>query len=253
MAAELFSLPWAERQRDRVLAALPFTEATGADGSTPLLALRHITDGGDAGFVRRWHGDGSHLGDRVVHFRLASGAVDTELLFFFGRPDAALPHLHLQVVQFGADACVFNADWLPRLDPVDYPDYFRTVLEPMNKPYWQAVNDRKRACSHAPGNPAVSAYLSPWSIGAGRPTTQAELAAVTPSIDAYVEHWLALARSLDFAGPDAASLRRRDARHLACFLDERLDPRAWRGVYSAIGEDAGHAVRRIIQQGHFQG
>lgn len=248
MAHELFSLPWAERHRDRALAALPFTEARGADGSTPLRALRHVTDGGDAGFVRRFDADGSHLADRIVHFRLSSGPVDTQLLFFFGRPDSALPHLHLQVVQFAADACVFNADWLPRLDPVDYPDYFRKVLEPMNRPYWQAVNDRTRACSHAPANPAVAAYLSPWSIGASRPAPRAELDAVAASIDAYVDHWLSLARELDFPGPDTDTLRRRDAHHLACFLDERLDPRAWKGVYSAIGESAGHEVRRIIQQ-----
>lgn len=246
---QTFSLPWAEARRDRVLAALPFTEATGADGSTPLLPLASATDPAlPAGWVRRYDGSGPHQGDRIVHFRLASAAVDTELLFFFGRADTAMPHLHLQVVQFGADACVFNADWLPRLDPVDYPDYQRRVLEPMNTPYWKAINDRTRACSHAPANPAIAAYLSPWSIGASRPAPQAELVAVTPAIDAYLDHWVGLAKAMPFNGPDAATLRARDARHLACFLDERLDPRAWRGVYAAVGEAAGHAVRRLIQQ-----
>jgi hypothetical protein len=247
MAHELFSLPWAERHRDRVTAALPFTEVIAPDGG-PLQALRHVADGSDAGFLRRWDGDASHHGDRIVHFRLVSGPVDTELLFFFGRPDSAMPHLHLQVVQFAADACVFNADWLPRLDPVDYPDWQRLVLEPMNVPYWKAVNERTRACSHAPANPAIAAYLSPWSIGASRPAPRAELEAVASSIDAYVEHWIRLATTLQFTGPDAGVLRRRDARHIACFLDERLDPRAWRGVYNAIGEAAGHEVRRRIQQ-----
>lgn len=250
MAYELFSLPWAERHRDRVLAALPFTEVTGPGGG-PLHPLRHVTEGVDAGFVRRFEGDGSHQGDRIIHFRLVGGAVDTELLFFFGRPDSPLPHLHLQVVQFAADACIFNADWLPRLDPVDYPDYQRLVLEPMNVPYWKAVNDRTRNCSHAPANPAIAAYLSPWSIGVSRPAPRAELDAVAPSIDAFVDHWVRLATTLRFEGPAADVLRRRDAKHLACFLDERLDPRAWRGVYNAIGEPAGHEVRRCIQQARF--
>ena len=247
-----FSLPWAEQRRDRVLATLPFTEVAGADGRAPLLALRSATDPAiDAGFVRRWEATGDHQGDRIVHFRLVSGPVDTELLFFFGRPGTAMPHLHLQVVQFAADACVFNADWLPRLDPVDYPDYYRRVLEPLNTPYWRAVNDRTRVCSHAPANPAIAAYLSPWSIGTGRPAPRSELDAVSASIDAFVDHWLALAQGTTFPGPDPGTLRARDARHLACFLDERLDPRAWRGVYAAIGNDAGHAVRRIIQQARY--
>jgi hypothetical protein len=246
---QTFSLPWAEARRERVLAALPFTEATGPGGSAPLLPLAAAADPATpAGWVRRYDGQGAHQGDRIVHFRLASAAVDTELLFFFGRAATAMPHLHLQVVQFGADACVFNADWLPRLDPVDYPDYQRHVLEPMNTPYWKAINDRSRACSHAPANPAIAAYLSPWSIGASRPAPQAELTAVTPSIDAYLDHWVALAAAPPFAGPDETALRTRDARHLACFLDERLDPRAWRGVYAAVGETAGHAIRRLIQQ-----
>lgn len=249
---QTFSLPWAEARRDRVLAALPFTEATGADGSTPLLPLASATDPAlPAGWVRRYDGSGPHQGDRIVHFRLASAAVDTELLFFFGRADTAMPHLHLQVVQFAADACIFNADWLPRLDPVDYPDYQRLVLEPMNVPYWKAVNDRSRNCSHAPANPAIATYLSPWSIGVSRPAQRAELEAVAPSIDAFVDHWVRLATTLRFEGPAPDVLRRRDARHLACFLDERLDPRAWRGVYNAIGEPAGHEVRRSIQQARF--
>lgn len=249
MDYELFSLPWAERQRDRVLAALAFREEPGPGGSGPLLALQSAADRSvDAGFVRRFTAAGDHQGDRVVHFRLIGGPVDTELLFFFGRPGSAMPHLHLQIVQFAADACVFNADWLPRLDPVDYPDYVRKTLEPLNRPYWQAVNDRSRVCSHAPANPGIATYLSPWSIGTGRPAPRAELDAVTPSIDAYVDHWIALATGHAFAGPEPAVLRHRDARHLACFFDERLDPRAWRGVYAAIGEDAGHAVRRVLQE-----
>lgn len=251
MDSQPFSLHWSEQRRDRVLAALSFTEVAGPSGASPFLDLRTAADPAiAAGFLRRWDGSGGHQGDRLVHFRLVSGPVDTELLFFFGRPDSAMPHLHLQVVQFSPELCVFNADWLPRLDPVDYPDYPRQVLEPLNKPYWQAVNDRTRVCSHAPANPAIATYLSPWSIGTGRPAPHAELVAVSPYIDAFVDHWLALATATPFPGPDGRTLRARDARHLACFLDERLDPRAWRGVYAVIGEEAGQAVRRAIQTPH---
>jgi hypothetical protein len=239
---------WADTRRERVLAGLGFTETTGADGG-PWRSLHSVGEpAAEAGFLRRFAGEGDHQGDRIIHFRLLAGPTVTDLLFFFGRADTAMPHLHLQTVAIGTDLCVFNADWLPRLDPVDYPDYYRQLLEPLNRPYWQAINDRQRVCSHAPANPAIAAFMSPWSIGTGRPAPLAELVAVTPAIDAYVAHWLALAAGPTFAGPDPATLRRRDARHLACFLDERLDPRAWRGVYGIIGEEAGHAVRADIQR-----
>ena len=38
----------------------------------------------------------------------------------------------------------------------------------------------------------------------------------------------------------------RDRRHLACFFDEELDTRAWKGVYGLIGKEQGHAVRQIL-------
>lgn len=232
----------------RVQGAIAFEERPGIGGG-PCLSLRTVAEPvQDAGHVRLWSGPAVGLADRIIHFRLLGGPVDTQLLFLFGRPDSVLPHLHIQVVQFSPDACVFNADFLPRLDPVDYPDYFRAVFEPLNTPYWKAVNDYQNVCSHAPGNPAIASFLSAWSIGCSRPSTRAELDRVTPSIHAFVDHWLKMAPGFDFPGPDAATLRRRDARHLACFMDERLDPRAWKGVYRAIGEETGHRIRSLISQ-----
>ena len=58
---QTFSLPWAEARRERVLAALPFTEAAATDGSTPLLPLASATDPAvPAGWVRRYDGSGPH-------------------------------------------------------------------------------------------------------------------------------------------------------------------------------------------------
>ncbi|MFZ1625289.1 MAG: hypothetical protein WAU48_11010 [Gammaproteobacteria bacterium] len=200
----------------------------------------------DAGFVRQWRAGPGSLADRMVHFRLCAGPVDTQLFFLFGRAGSVMPHLHVQVVQFSAEACVFNADFLPRLDPVDFPDYFRQVFSPLNMPYWKAINDYQNMCSHAPGNPAIATYLSHWSIGTSRPATASELAKVSPSIHAYLAHWLKLANTLRFAGPDAEVLRRRDTKHLNCFLDESLDPRAWKGVYNVVGKETGQQIRQAI-------
>lgn len=248
MSSGSFSLPFVENLVEHSLASLDFSERTGAAGG-PLLQLKALdAPHADAGFVRLWIAEPGSLADRMVHFRLSSGPVDTQLFFLFGRADSVMPHFHVQVVQFSPEACVFNADFLPRVDPVDHPDYFRQVFAPLNMPYWKAINDYQNVCSHAPGNPAIATYLSHWSIGTSRPATATELAKVTPSIHAYLAHWLALANALRFNGPDAELLRRRDAKHLACFLDEDLDPRAWKGVYTVVGREVGQEIRQIIAE-----
>jgi len=232
---------------DKTLTSQALNELN-ADSGGPFMALSRIDDPStDAGAVRLWRGTGDSLIDRMIHFRLISDPVDTQLFFLFGRPDSSMPHFHSQVVQFGPDACVFNADYLPRLDPVDHPDYFTEVFAPITKPYWKAINDRENICALAPASPAIAAYLSPWSIGCGRPTNRAELDRVAPSIDAFLSHYLDLAGSLAYTGPPADQLRDRDRRHLDLFFDDRLDPRAWKGVYGVIGEDIGQRIKDIFK------
>jgi hypothetical protein len=242
-----FSLPFVNDLVARSLARLPdLIERTG-DAGGPLMQLRTVeAPHADAGFLRLWSAGPGSLADRMVHFRLCAGPVDTQLFFLFGRADSVMPHFHAQVVQFSPEACVFNVDFLPRLDAVDYPQYFRQVFAPLNMPYWKAINDYQNVCSHAPGNPAIATYLSHWSIGTSRPATATELAKVTPSIHGYLAHWLELAGTLRFDGPNEAIMRQRDMKHLDCFLDESLDPRAWKGVYTVVGKAVGQQIRQII-------
>jgi hypothetical protein len=136
---------------------------------------------------------------------------------------------------------------MPRLDPVDHPAYFTEVFGPVTKAYWKAINDRNNICALAPANPAIAVYLSPWSIATGRPTKFAELERVKPSLLAYLDQCLALARGLKYRGPGAEELRARDQRHMACFQSDELDPRAWNGVYRMIGEDAGHRIKDVFR------
>ena len=242
-----FGLEFVEALIERTRAAVAFSELTG-DAGGPHRALGHVNDpSATAATLRLWAAqDESHI-DRMVHFRLQSDPVDTQLFFLFGRSDSVLPHFHAQVVQFSPDACVFNAEWLPRLDPVDHPDYFAQVFGPLNKPYWKAVNDRNNICSLAPANPAIAAYLVPWSIGVGRPTDKAELNRVTPNIFAFLDHALRLAHELPYPPPDSAYLRQRDEKHLDCFFADKLDPRACKGVYNVIGEEPGKEIKQIFK------
>jgi hypothetical protein len=211
------------------------------------MPLVNVEGGASAGYLRLWAAADDNLLDRLIHCRLQAGPVDTHLLFLMGRADTAMPHFHGQVVQFGPDACVYNADIMPRLDPVDHPEYFTEVFGPVTRAYWKAINDRNNICALAPANPAIAVYLSPWSIATGRPTNVAELDRVRPSLFAYLDHCLALARGLNYRGPSPAELRARDQRHMACFQSDALDPRAWKGVYRIIGEEAGRRIKDIFR------
>jgi hypothetical protein len=246
MSTDNFGLAFIQDLVERSLGRLEFVEHSGGEG--PFLSLTNEADPTvGAGYLRLWSAADDSRIDRMVHFRLQSDPVDTQLFFLFGRPGSVMPHFHAQVVQFSPDACVFNADWIARLDPVEHPDYYEQVFWPINKPYWKAINDRENVCSMAPASPAIAAFLSPWSIGAGRPTDKNELERVGPHIVAFLEHGLGLANDLEYPAPDAAAMAERDRKHLECFFDDKLDPRAWNGVYKVIGEETGRRVKEIFK------
>ena len=243
-----FGIEYIEDLVSRSVAALELSECTASDGG-PLRTLARADDSAQsAGYLRLWAGPDDSRVDRMIHLRLQADPVDTQLFFLFGRSDTAMPHFHAQVVQFAPDTCVFNADWLPRLDPVDHPDYYRDVFTPLNKAYWKAINDRTHLCALAPANPAIAAYLSPWSIGVGRPAPRSEFEAVTPQLHQFLEHYFTLAKDFDYPVADPKQLRERDARHLDIFFSDRLDPRAWKGVYGILGEAVGKDIKRQLKE-----
>jgi hypothetical protein len=247
MTETLFSLQYIEGLIDKCLAAATFRELqTGGD---PYRSLVNQSDSvTSAGYLRLWEAVDEPLLDRMIHLRLQSPPVETQLFFLFGQADSAMPHFHAQAVQFSADGCVYNADLIPRLDPVIHPDYFRQVFSPLSNPYWRATKNHDNVCAFAPANPAIAAYLSPWSIGTGSPTDRAELERVMPQLHAYLDHYLALATGgLDYEVADTENLRARNQQHLDCFFADKLDPRAWKGVYGVIGEEAGLEIKTIFK------
>jgi hypothetical protein len=245
MAEAPYSQQFMTRLIDRILAGASVVERLQDGG--PFRRYPSPTGTGIAGTVRLWAATDDSLLDRLVHCRLQSDPVDTHLLFLFGRADTAMPHFHGQVVQFGPDGFVYNADIVPRLDGVEHPDWFTEVYGPVTKAYWKVATDRQNVASMAPANPSIALYLSPWSIAAGRPTNRAELDRAEPSIHAYIDHCLALARGLRYAGAAPEALRERDERHLALLQSDALDPRAWKGVYRLIGEAAGRELKDIFR------
>lgn len=230
----------------RLLRPEHFWFETEAPDGGPYLPLVSAADGSPAGSVRLWQGREATPLDRMVYMRLLAGPVETHLLFAFGLAGSQFPHLHAQVVQFPPDGCVYNMDYLPRVDAVEHPDWFARVFGALRRPYRQATHDSQLSCAQAPANPALAVYMSPWGIASGR-TTTAELEAVWPQLDAYVRHYAELAETPNWSMPDPAAQAERDRRHLELFLADELDPRAWNGVYKIIGEARGTLIKRLLR------
>jgi hypothetical protein len=230
---------------EQTLAHTAMTELPGTDGGS-YMSLAALDDA-DAGYLRLWQGTAASPIDRMVHVRLLAGPVQTQLLFLFGKDDSPLPHFHAQAVEFPPDGCVYNIDLMPRLDAIEHPAYFTEVFSALTKSYLKATSKPENSCSKALMNPAIAAYLSPWGIVSHR-TDTAELSRVQPLLESYLTHYLYLSDSLNYSHASAEQLQTRSQKHLERFFDDDLDPRAWRGVYNVIGEDAGFKIKHILKQ-----
>ncbi|TDJ41735.1 MAG: hypothetical protein E2O50_07215 [Gammaproteobacteria bacterium] len=240
-----FSLAYISGMIDRVLSTMDWHELTSSTGDA-FMPLQMLEDAQPAGYVRLWRGAKESPLDRMVHLRLIAGPVETQLLFIFGRSATSMPHLHAQVVQFPPDGCVYNMDYLPRLDPVERPDWFERVFSALRKPYRKATADSSNSCAQAPANPALAVYMSPWGIASGR-ADKDELMKVSPCLELYLDHYLQLASENGWEEPDNGAMTERDRRHLELFFDDDMDPRAWNGVYRVIGEEQGRAVKALFE------
>jgi hypothetical protein len=241
-----FSLLFIEKLINQSLKVCDWSEQHAGDGE-PYMPLHLAEDPKTtAGYVRFWVAPADAHLDRMIHLRLIAGPVETQLLFIFGRADSSMPHFHAQAVQFPPAGFVYNVDFIPRVDPVEHPEWFETVFGALRRPYRKATTDNQNSCAQAPANPALAVYMSPWGIASSQ-TDQAELERVSPCIDAYLEHYLELARQDDWAVADSEAMRERDARHLELFFADELDPRAWNGVYRIVGEETGLAIKALMQ------
>lgn len=229
------------------LAALPLTEITGDDNPLTGPCKLSLTgpENSNAGYVRLWSAQSGDV-DRMAHVRLLAGPVTTDLLFVFGKDDSPLPHYHAQLVQFPPDGCVYNVDFMPRLDAIEHPVYLTEVFSGLTKPYLKATTNTENSCAKALMNPAIAAYLSPWGIVSQRADKE-ELERLRPLLEMYLNHYLVLCDSLRYSAADADELKSRNTAHLERFFDDDLDPRAWRGVYKIVGEDTGLAIKAILK------
>lgn len=246
MTATPFSLSYINSDIERILESGDWAEMPGT-GDTPYLQL-HAIDNSDlsAGYVRLWRAPDNLPLDRMIHMRLVAGPVETQLLFVFGITTSTMPHMHTQIVQFPPEGCVYNVDYLPRVDAVDDPGWFARVFTALRRPYRKATADSANSCAQAPANPALAVYMSPWGIASGR-ADKAELDRVRPCISEYIDHYISLAQESGWAADNPAAMADRDRRHLDIFFGDDIDPRAWNGVYKVIGEELGKEIKGLFK------
>ena len=241
-----FSLTFVENLLDLLQPEQLWQELKSPDGGPYLPLVNEAEGNASAGSLRLWRGRDETPLDRMVHMRLLAGPVETHLLFAFGIAGSVFPHLHAQVVQFPPDGCVYNVDYLPRVDAVDHPRWFDRVFADLRRPYRLATHGGEHSCAQAPANPALAIYMSPWGIASGR-TNADELVAVAPHVESYVKHYAALAQQSGWESSDPVAQAARDQRHLELFFSDELDPRAWNGVYKIIGEARGRLVKGLFK------
>lgn len=241
-----YSLAFVASEIDKLQARTGLIEQPGPDGGPflPLTLSEHPEV--SAGYVRLWKGADDSVLDRMVHMRLVAGPVETQLLFVFGLAHTTMPHLHLQVVQFPPDGCVYNVDLMPRVDAVDHPDWYTTVYSALRRPYRLATADAENSCSRAHANPALAVYMSPWGIASAR-TDRAELERLAPQLQAYVDHYCELAADEGWQAASGSAVADRDSRYLQLFFADELDPRAWHGVYKVVGEARGGVIKSLLR------
>ena len=204
-------------------------------------------DGADAGELRLWRAETGPV-ERMTYVRLLGGPVTTHLFFLNGRADQLMPHFHAQIISFPNEKCVFNTDLIGRLDPVNNPEHYQRVFHPLDKVYREATGNHQYTCASAPGNPALSVYLSPWGIGSGFADV-AEFQQIRPALLKYLEHYLSLAGESGWEPTPDTDVVSRDFRHQELLLSDELDPRAWQGVYRIVGIESGHAIKKILASG----
>ena len=168
--------------------------------------------------------------------------LDSHMIFAFTAPDSAVPHFTLDSV-FSGEHYAFHLDLIPRVDLGVNLDYLNTVYQPLNEVF--AATKQIEGLSPAHLTPRQYAIMSPWML-VYRANEEA-FAQINSSVDAYLDHWFALAEKglpNDYAIP--AALAERDHHNRAIIFNPEVDP-VWAQVDRLVGAEMSARMRGILQ------
>ncbi|WP_067860892.1 hypothetical protein [Nocardia shimofusensis] len=175
--------------------------------------------------------------DKIVSVSLVVPRIglDSHMIFAFTGSDSPCPHFTLDSVS-SPEFHAMHLDLVPRVDLAVHLDYLDEVfvpLTPLLESAWTIDG-----ISPAAIGPRQRALMSPWMLVC-RATPEA-FKALDDTVDAYLEHWLALVR--EGVTEVDADLVGRDRANRANLFDPRVDP-VWEQVTRLIGAEQSERVR----------
>ncbi|MFI6817512.1 hypothetical protein ACIBG7_34295 [Nonomuraea sp. NPDC050328] len=180
------------------------------------------------------------LVDKVVTVSLAVPPIglDSHMIFAFTPPESAVPHFTLDAVA-SADYHAMHLDLIPRAELATHLAYLDACFLPLTEPLERAW--RLDGLSPAAVGPRQRAMMSPWMLVCR--ATEAAFAGLDPTVDTYLDHWLALLGG--GVPPVDGDLAARDAANRANLFDPDVDP-VWAQVRRLLGEEQAERVRKEL-------
>ncbi|MFG1946284.1 hypothetical protein [Nonomuraea sp. NPDC048826] len=164
--------------------------------------------------------------------------LDSHMIFAFTRPGSAVPHFTVDAVA-AAEFHAMHLDLIPRADlavNLDYLDACFVPLTDLLDGAWQLDG-----LSPAAITARQKAMMSPWMLVC-RATDDA-FAKLGTTVDAYLDHWLALAA--DGVPQPTGDLAERDRVNRANLFSPDVDP-VWHQVTRLIGAEQSETVRKEL-------
>lgn len=217
----------------------------GGRGSSAPLGGEVMTSGGEAvpsgGEVVRGGAEGLARGRGVVAKVVTVSLVvppiglDSHMIFAFTHPQSPVPHFTLDSVA-SADYHAMHLDLIPRTELATHLDYLDTCFLPLTDLLESAW--KIDGLSPAAVSPRQRAMMSPWMLVCR--ATQEAFQQLTPTVDAYLDHWLALVGK--GVPPVQGDLAERDTINRRNLFSKDVDP-VWHQVTRLLGDEQAERVR----------
>lgn len=243
---------------DVMTSHLKLLEVAGDEANAYRVLRSPLVPGGSVGTHRIFRRAG--VADLVyIGLTVPMIGLDSHMLFAFTPEHSPVPHFTLDSVAGGGPPAptspaaptdspppevsyAFHLDLIPKLDLGAHLGYLRHCFEPLTSIRADAQNIEGLSPAHL--SPTQYAVMSSWMLV--HRADAAAFGAVTPTVYAYLKHWLSLvdhgvpSEVLDDVSPDDIS--RRDRRNRAIIFDPSVDP-VWARVAQLVGPDTSSALR----------
>ena len=189
--------------------------------------------------------DGERASLVYVGMTVEAFGLDSHMVFAFSPPHSPVPHFTVDSVLAGP-FYAFHLDLIPRVDPGAHLGYLRHCYEPLTEAHDGAARIEGLTPAHL--SPLQWQLMSAWMLA--HRADEASFAAIGPTVAAYRDHWVGLARggvpeeALDGIGP--AELAERDWRNRAAVFNPEVDP-VWAQVDRLLGPETSASIRESLR------